>query len=77
MLKNTEEGKRITKKLQPLIDVINKHIKDQNKKQALYDFFMAANKKKMQFSKFYTYIEDNWAETFDDTIQEQVDIFHY
>jgi hypothetical protein len=46
------------------------NLKDQKKKDALYNAFLATENKRMQFAKFYSFIEINWGATVDDAVQE-------
>jgi len=46
------------------------NLKDQKKKEALYNAFLATKNKRMQFAKFYSFIETNWGSTIDDQVQE-------
>lgn len=45
-------------------------MKDPKKKEAIHNLFMQTKNKRMQFSKFYKFIEDNWGANIDDTVEE-------
>jgi len=53
-----------------LNEILAKNLKEPKKKEAIENLFMKSKNKRMQFSKFYKFIETNWGATVDDSVLE-------